>query len=41
MIIFFIALSLGSWIADLRVMIVVSDIQRKHVECQMTECESW
>lgn len=41
MMIFFIVLSIGYWMADLQVIIEVSDIQRKHVECQMTECESW
>jgi hypothetical protein len=41
MMIFFIALSIGCWVADLQVLTVVSDIQRKHVECQMKECMLW
>jgi len=40
MMIFFIALSIGYWMADVRVMIEVGDIQRKHAECQMMEYKS-
>jgi len=41
MMIFFIALSIGYWMADLWIRVSVSDIQPKHVECQMKERESF